>query len=197
VHRGRRHAGEPTGLLNVVHKQLCGTPIYVPSSPPGVSGELAHELGRHARLLHLLKARQATLAPIGLDGAAFGLLMALVKCGPTRQGELAERSMLDPSTVSRYVGQLVKAGFAVRRPDPADGRAVQLVATEQGRAVGDEAVSRREQLVETLVGSWSGEDTRTLVTLMRRLNDEMESLRDTSFQAFSTGPPRSTSYPPA
>lgn len=150
----------------------------MPLSDQHISGELATELGRHARLLHVLKARMAGWAPAGLDGAAFGLLMSLVKCGPTRQGELAERSMLDPSTVSRYVGQLVKVGLVTRRPDPADGRAVQLVATEQGQAVGAEAMARREELVAGLLENWSDEDARTLVRLLRRLNDEMDPRRD-------------------
>jgi DNA-binding MarR family transcriptional regulator len=150
----------------------------MPFADRQLSGELGQELGRHARLLHMLKSRMAAWAPAGLDGAAFGLLMALVKCGPSRQGELAERSLLDPSTVSRYVGQLVKAGLVNRRPDPADGRAVQLVATEQGLAVGAEASARREQLMAELLATWSEDDARMLVILLRRLNDAMEVRRD-------------------
>jgi DNA-binding MarR family transcriptional regulator len=151
----------------------------MPLSDQHLSEELAHELGRHARLLHLLRARMAGWVTAGLDGAAFGLLMALVKCGPTRQGELAKQSLLDPSTVSRYVGQLVKGGFVTRRPDPADGRAVQLVATEHGLAVGAQAAARREEFTAALLANWSDEDVCTLVHLLRRLNDELDPRRDT------------------
>jgi DNA-binding MarR family transcriptional regulator len=86
--------------------------------------------------------------------------------------------MLDPSTVSRYVAQLVKAGLVERRPDPADGRAVLLVAGEQGQAVGAEAMARRRQLIADLLTTWSDDDARQLVNLLRRLNDEMDSRRD-------------------
>lgn len=142
---------------------------------PQTSEELSHELGRLARLLHLMKVRMATQMPEGLDGATFGLLMALIKCGPTRQGELAGLSMLDPSTVSRYIGQLVRAGFVIRRPDPVDGRAVQLVPTERGQAVGAEIRNKREEFIGQMLTSWTPEDARTFVQLLRRLNDDMES----------------------
>jgi DNA-binding MarR family transcriptional regulator len=160
----------------------------MPPADQHISGELAQELGRHARLLHMLKARMAGGAPGGLDGAALGLLMGLVKCGPTRQGELAERSMLDPSTVSRYVGQLVKGGLVSRRADPADGRAVQLVATEQGLAIGAQVAARREDLVSTLLANWTAEDAHTLVQLLRRLNDEMDHHREGHLAADSGRP---------
>lgn len=128
-------------------------------------------------------------APAGLDGAAFGLLLALVKCGPTRQGELAEHSMLDPSTVSRYVSQLVKGGFVTRQPHPGDGRVVQLAATEQGRTFSAEAVAHREQLVGELLQNWSDDDAHTLVHLLRRLNDEMDSRRETPSRGVPTDRP--------
>ena len=86
-------------------------------------------------------------APRGLDFAALTLLFHLVRCGPRRQGELAETAMLDPSTTSRYVAQLVRADLVSRRPDPDDGRAVQLVATSAGERVAQELTERRDALV--------------------------------------------------
>jgi len=140
--------------------------------------ELAHELGRHGRLLHMLKSRVAALVPAGLDGAAVSVLVTLVRCGPRRQGEIAEATLLDPSTVSRYVAQLVRAGLTSRRPDPADGRAVQLVATPAGTALAEEVVARRQTMLGEMIADWSPDDARTLLVLLRRLNDDMESRRD-------------------
>lgn len=154
----------------------------MPSEPPvaaDTATDLAHELGRHARLLQMFRARMAAWAPAGLDGAAFGVLMSVVKCGPVRQGELADATMLDPSTVSRYVAQLVKAGLVIRRADPADGRAVQLVATADGTAIGAQVAERRQQLIADMLADWPDDDARMLVRLLRRLNDEMDARRDT------------------
>jgi DNA-binding MarR family transcriptional regulator len=139
--------------------------------------ELITELIRHARLLHLMKSRQDTPVP-GVDAAAFGVLMVLVKQGPRRQGELAEATLLDPSTVSRYAAQLVKAGLVTRRPDPADGRAVQLMAAEQGIRLARETMARRSARLGEMLADWPAEDAATLIRLLRRLNDVMEAQHD-------------------
>jgi DNA-binding MarR family transcriptional regulator len=135
---------------------------------------VAHELGRQSRLLHIWKTRMAAWAPAGMDWAAFGLLMTLVKCGPCRQSELADVTMLDPSTVSRHVGQLVKHGMVARQPDPDDGRAVRLIATDAGEAMAKELLTRREEMFHGILGDWSEEDAAALLALMRRLNDGLE-----------------------
>ena len=65
----------------------------------------------------------------GVEWAAYGLLFQLVGTGPQRSSTLAETACVDPSTVSRQVAQLVKAGLVERQSDPEDGRASLLVAT--------------------------------------------------------------------
>jgi DNA-binding MarR family transcriptional regulator len=141
---------------------------------PSACSRLAGELSRHARTLHLFKSQMARWLPSGLDQAAVGVLMTLVKGGPRRQGELADVTFLDPSTISRHVGQLARAGFVERRPDPVDGRAVQLVATPAGFDLGHELSRRRDELVTTMVARWDQADVEQLVTLLRRLNDDLE-----------------------
>ncbi len=140
--------------------------------------DLVHELLRHGRLLHLMKSRAAAMVPTGLDGAALHVLTALVRCGPRRQGEIAGATLLDPSTVSRYVGQLVKAGYVTRQADPGDGRAVQLVATPAGTALAETAAVRRQAMIGNVIGDWAPEDARELVRLLRKLNDDMEAHRE-------------------
>ena len=139
--------------------------------------DLSHEITRHARLLHVLKSSMAGLVPEGLDAAAFGLLIVLVRGGPRRQGELAETCMLDPSTVSRHVGQLARAGYVERRPAPGDGRAVHLVATGEGEQVAHEIARVRLNLISQALADWTAEDLGRLVVLMRRLNDDLDAFR--------------------
>ena len=139
--------------------------------------ELSQELIRHARILHLVKTHESTSSLTGLDSGAVTVLMFLVKGGPQRQGALADCAMLDPSTVSRYVAQLVRAGHVERRPDPADGRAVQLVATERGRAVARLIGQRRDALLRDVLAGWPAEDVRDLAVRLRRINDDFEAHR--------------------
>lgn len=147
------------------------------ASTPGPDlGQLSHELFRQARILHMVKARM-TAESGGLDSGALGVLVHVVKSGGMRQRELAECAMLDPSTVSRYVGLLVKLGYVERQADQEDGRAVRLVATEAGLAVHRGLIARREALMRDVLADWTAEDVEQLTTRLRRLNDDFEALR--------------------
>ena len=164
-----------------------------PGLDPALATALTQELSRHARLLHAMKTSMAALVPEGLDPAAFTLLLTLVRCGPRRQGELAEMSLLDPSTVSRYVAQLARAGYVERRPDPKDGRAVQLAASDAGTSVAREIGSRRQEAIVSALASWDPADIATLVTLLARLNDDLDAHRPHLLRAFVDPPARGAS----
>jgi len=139
--------------------------------------ELSQELARHARILHLVKTQVSSSSMSGLDSGAVHVLMFLVKAGPLRQGALAECAMLDPSTVSRYVAQLVRSGHVERRADPADGRAVQLVATELGRALARRIAAQRDALLRDVLARWAPDEVHDLAVRMRRINDDFEAHR--------------------
>lgn len=170
--------------------------LHVDPPRPGVES-LSHELGRHARLLHVWRAHMAHWLPTGLDWSGSSLLLTLVKCGPRRQGELAEQALLDPSTVSRYVTALVKAGLVERRADPADGRAVQLVASEAGEQVAADWMRRRQQLIADALEDWNDQDIQTLTELFGRLNDDLERHRHPGSTAAPSGAAPAAPAPPA
>jgi len=64
-----------------------------------------------------------------------------VAAGGTRVTELAARAQLTKASVVAAVDQLERMGYVERVPDPTDGRAKLVVATERAR--GAEAVARR------------------------------------------------------
>jgi DNA-binding MarR family transcriptional regulator len=142
--------------------------------------ELNHEFMRYGRVIHLFRTRMSDLLPAGLDPAAAQLLAWLVKQGPSRQGELAECTFLDPSTVSRRISQLVQKGLVVRQADPIDGRAVQLVPTEHGRELFSAIRRHREQVMQEVLAHWSSGDLTALSGLLRKFNDDFETYRSTS-----------------
>jgi DNA-binding MarR family transcriptional regulator len=150
--------------------------IDMPIEPDAV-GELSQELARHARILHLVKTQVSNSSLSGLDSGAVHVLMFLVRAGALRQGALAECAMLDPSTVSRYVAQLVRSGHVERRADPADGRAVQLVATELGRALARRIAANRDALLREVLAGWTPDEVHELAARMRRINDDFEAHR--------------------
>lgn len=119
---------------------------------------------------HQLTAGRATSGD-GVEWAAYGLLFQLVGGGPRRSSALAEAACVDPSTVSRQVAQLVKAGLVERQSDPEDGRASILVATPRGEAVYAAKLAHRHDLFTQLLEGWSASDVATLTELLARFND--------------------------
>jgi DNA-binding MarR family transcriptional regulator len=113
----------------------------------------------------------------GIEWAAYALLFQLVTGGPKRSSALAEAACVDPSTVSRQVAALVKAGLVERVPDPADGRASLLVATDRGRAVHAMRKARRVATFGRIVADWPAEDVAALTDLLARFNDSFVALR--------------------
>ena len=114
----------------------------------------------------------------GVEWAAYGLLFRLVDNGPMRSSALAEVVCVDPSTVSRQVAQLVKAGLVERRSDPEDGRASLLVATDRGRTAYATKREQRQQMFAQVLAGWSAGDLATLTELLTRFNDTIAEGRE-------------------
>ncbi len=122
-------------------------------------------------------ARHAAGDNQGIEMAAYALLFHLVKEGPRRASALAETACVDPSTVSRQVAELVKAGLVERVADPADGRASLLVATERGREQHAVRVARRHRMFDRVLADWSVDDLSALTALLDRFNDDFLAAR--------------------
>jgi DNA-binding MarR family transcriptional regulator len=84
------------------------------------------------------------LRPMQLSFARYELLMLLTF---TRQGALSmakagARLQVHPASVTNAASRLEAADYVVRRPSPADGRAVLVEITDAGRAVAAVATER-------------------------------------------------------
>lgn len=138
---------------------------------------LGHELVRLVRLVERVRTDCVTQCADGVERAAYVLLAYLVADGPQRISALAEAVHSDPSTVSRQIAPLVARGLVARRPDPQDGRAARLTATDAGRQVHDEHRRIRNQHTAAVLAGWSATDVDQLVTLLGRLNTDFEDYR--------------------
>jgi DNA-binding MarR family transcriptional regulator len=161
----------------------AGTPGRRPDAPnDGPAGSdalnrLGQQMIRQSRTMHAIKAAIFSEIPPDVDWATGTVLAHLVRGGACRQVALAEGSLLDPSTISRHVAALVRGGMVERRPDPEDGRAVMLAATEHGRAVVEAMQRSRDRMLTFALQHWSAEDLDLLAGLMGRLNDDFEKYR--------------------
>jgi DNA-binding MarR family transcriptional regulator len=113
-----------------------------------------------------------------IDRMALMVLGTLAHCGASRLSTVAERTGLDPSTVSRQVADLEKAGLLARDTDPEDRRAILLEATPEGQRLLDRLSRGRRRRVERLLSDWQPEDIVTLGRLLAQLNAATEKYGD-------------------
>ena len=111
-----------------------------------------------------LLARQVTGS--GLTRTQFSVLGALVHRGQLRLGALVDLEGLNPTMLSRIVGALETAGLLRRTPDPADGRAVVLEVTGDGRELHQQLQRERTALIEDYLQALPPEQTRRLVAAL-------------------------------
>ena len=138
--------------------------------------QLGLQLVRFLRLLERAN-HQMTDKPHGVEKAGYMLMAHLVINGPQRTSALADAVHSDPSTVSRQVAQLVRAGLVERRADPLDGRACLLAATGDGRQLFDDMRAQRNQHIDQMLGGWPLERRQQLVELFDELNTDIENYR--------------------
>jgi DNA-binding MarR family transcriptional regulator len=165
-------------------RDCLGAPGMMPSgaSPESTNpdGEddttrLADELLRFARL----GSRAKGILHKGEFGAEFSALMLLFPMrflGPMRVTDLAEVKQADPSTISRQVAQLVKAGLARREADQVDGRASRLAITDAGMQACQRLHEARYTLLSEALGDWPAERIATFADLFREFNSSVEAL---------------------
>jgi DNA-binding MarR family transcriptional regulator len=96
--------------------------------------------------------------PFGLTITQFGLLAHLRVLDGIAVGALAEKLVMDPTTLTRNLRPLERKGLVVLAPDPADRRARSLHLTEKGRNLLREARpawARAQRHVEEVFGTGS------------------------------------------
>ena len=148
-------------------------------SPDSV-GALSEQVLRIQRAFASMRQQLAAAGSTSGDGvewAAYRLLFQLVQDGPQRSSALAETACVDPSTVSRQVAQLVKAGLVERQSDPGDGRAALLVSTDRGRDAYAAKVEHRQRMFARVLEGWSVDDVDALTALLTRFNDSIVEQR--------------------
>ncbi|WP_067668969.1 MarR family winged helix-turn-helix transcriptional regulator [Nocardia miyunensis] len=106
------------------------------------------------------------------DAVRLGVLQLAVEHGPLRAGEVAERLDALPSSITRHIRALSEAELVTTEPDPADRRAVLLMATDTGRAELRQFLDVGEQVFGAVIAEWSIEDVLTLTRLLNRLTED-------------------------
>ena len=92
------------------------------------------------------------------------VLALLVQYGPLRVGELARRVPCSQPTATTVVAGLLRAGLVDREPDPTDGRAIRVAATDAGRAILQSVAHGEAEILAALMSTIPEDDARLLLT---------------------------------
>jgi DNA-binding MarR family transcriptional regulator len=134
---------------------------------------LEHEIGTLLRRIRRgLTARAVEVHP-DLNPTSYMLLTTLSEHGPCRAADLADMFALDKGSVSRVVHQLLELGLIERSPDPADGRASILSATDTAvRRLVEVRADRREHFDDRL-DDWEPQEIEDLAERLGRFNQAL------------------------
>ncbi|CAM06362.1 DNA-binding MarR family transcriptional regulator [Saccharopolyspora erythraea NRRL 2338] len=108
-----------------------------------------------------------------LDPASYSLLLMVDEHGPLRGMDVADRTRLDKSTVSRQIATLVELDLLERVPDPDDGRARRIQLSELGRARLEQVRNQRRKHLHGQFASWTTQDLKDMARLLNKLNGMM------------------------
>jgi DNA-binding MarR family transcriptional regulator len=142
-----------------------------PTDPADAVGVVEREFG--ALVMNLTRYKHQVNGS-RIDRMALMVLGALSYCGPSRLTTIAEHTGFDPSTVSRQVADLEKAGLLSRDADPDDRRAILLQATAAGQDLMRRLSSGRRRRIERLLSDWDPDDIAIFGRLLGQLNEATE-----------------------
>ncbi len=138
--------------------------------------ELLDHIRELLKAVRLMKGELATHVPAGTFQVLATIRHLDAGASPgCHLKDLAARCALDPSTVSRSVASLVKAGLVARTADPDDGRASVLTLTADGRQTLDEVFGRLDDHLADVLEEWSFDDVAAFTALMHRFTTDLMS----------------------
>jgi DNA-binding MarR family transcriptional regulator len=122
----------------------------------------------------------AGMTGVDLGRSGYSILASLEEDGPQRVTDLAERFLLDQSTVSRRVSPLEEKGFIQRTSAESDGRVAILSLTASGRA----ALARHRKALLDVLGAilarWDKAEIQSLATSMTALASSLAAYLEVS-----------------
>ena len=134
---------------------------------------IEHQLLRLSRRSQVIHVRTSS-GEVALERSSYGILCLLLDEGPQRLGSIATAFGLDPSTITRQVQAVEKAGLAEKTVDPTDRRASVLSITKQGRDATETVRAFRREALKQVIADWSEADRTAFGSYLQRFNDTVD-----------------------
>lgn len=131
---------------------------------------LEQEVGVLIRRVRRVIGERARAVHPDLQPASYLMLRHLAHHGPVRASAMAEVFGIDKGAISRQVQHLIDLELVDRSPDPADGRATLLSASEHGVRRLDEVATMRRAYLDERLGDWTDEELADFAAALARYN---------------------------
>lgn len=125
------------------------------ANPNLLAGRLRLSMVRLARQLRRMDPNELTITQMSA-------LATVVRSGPLGIGQLADIEGLPSPAATRLADKLEEAGLVTRRPNPADRRGVQLIATDSGTEIFERRARIGNAWLAEQLGGLSRSDRRAL-----------------------------------
>lgn len=149
---------------------------------PGAVAAQRQVQGAVERLLRLQQSRRVhgelmSAARAQVSQPAVILLSRLQADGGLTIGELARRTHMDMSLVSRELRKLESEAMVTRATDARDGRVTRVGLTPKGRGIVRRLRNVRDRHIFEVLSAWSAQELVALGDLMTRFVDDLQSVR--------------------
>ena len=145
---------------------------------PDLDFDYLATIGRILRVsAHLREQMDSWLAPFGLTWEMFDLLASLQRSGGKtglRPTDLYEACMLSSGAMTNRVDRAEKLDYAVRQPDPDDGRATRIALTRRGHVLTEKAMSEHAARAGAIAQRLTAKEQAQLASLLRKLLKSFE-----------------------
>ncbi|MGK9166363.1 MarR family winged helix-turn-helix transcriptional regulator [Inquilinus limosus] len=126
-------------------------------------------------ILRQVSQRHAAIFAAGigdddLTATQWAVLAKLLERGPCSQNRLGRRTAMDAATIKGVVDRLGKRGLIETRPDPEDGRRLEVALTPAGQALAERTVPNARRITEETLAPLSEAERATLIELLRKLS---------------------------
>jgi len=110
---------------------------------------------------------------LGLGFAHYLGLKVLSRMAPCTANELARAIDQVPSAVTRLLDKLEALGCVRREPHAQDRRALQIVLTDEGRALWTRLQKRGEDVIDFAMRELDADEREQLLSLLTRIRDSL------------------------
>jgi len=136
--------------------------------------DLEQEVGVMIRRIRRVLWERARAIHPDLQPASYLMLAYLAEHGELRASTLADALVIDKGAVSRQLGHLVELGLVDRTPDPADGRASLLAASDAAVSRINAVVEDRRRWLDEQLGDWTDEELSDFARVLGRYNAALD-----------------------